>query len=289
MKKQFALMLALASTIGFTSCDDDDDATLSQSVSSTYEGYLDASSAYFSGNYEDGIKFVVTENTDATVNVSFSSATWGDYTFEGAVVADADTCYAIVGAGTAAMASHGGQGTKSEYDCALSAFIPKGSSSSVPTFTISIPGVMGGTTIVFKTGELPVAYNVAGTYTCWLKASSQYFPNGMYEDNLKLSVKAAGEGTAYVTFTSATWGVFEVKAATVTKAADGSFAVSGEGTAMMAARGGSANMSEYDCTVSATVASSKEVVFTFEMPEVMGGTTIVLTSGTLPDEYKSAE
>ena len=146
---------------------------------------------------------------------------------------------------------------------------------------------MGGTTIVFKTGELPVAYSVAGSYTCWLEAKSAYF-SGMYEDGLKLRVSAVSEETAYVTFTSSTWGVYEIPEAKVVKESDGSFTVSGDGMTQMPSHGGS-SMSEYDCSVSASVKSSKEVVFTFSVPDVMGGTTVVLTSGTLPDEYKSAE
>ena len=130
MKKQFALMLALVASAAFTACDDDDDATLSQAVSTTYEGYIDASSAYFSGNYEDGVSFVVKENTDETVNVSFSSETWGDYTFEAAVVTDSASSYYIKGNGKAAMAAHGGQATKNEYDCSLVARIPQGRSLS---------------------------------------------------------------------------------------------------------------------------------------------------------------
>ena len=156
MKKQFALMVALAATISFTSCDDDDDeVSLDEAVSATYEGYLCANSRYVKSMYEEGDTVIVAKGANGTVNVDFSSKTWGDYDFDNAAVADSVSFYYISGNGIAAMASHGSAATKSEYDCSLSAKIAKDAKAGVSTFTISVPDVMGGTTIVITTGETP--------------------------------------------------------------------------------------------------------------------------------------
>ncbi|MBR4217522.1 MAG: calycin-like domain-containing protein, partial [Bacteroidales bacterium] len=62
---------------------------------------------------------------------------------------------------------------------------------------------------------------------------------------------------------------------------------SGSGSVEMAGMGGEAK--KYDCTVSGTVDANKTANVTVNIPAVMGGSTIVFTTGTAPADYYIAD
>ena len=128
--------------------------------------------------------------------------------------------------------------------------------------------------------EIKPATEVAGTYTGWSKAEFQYSPTPMVSDAQTLTVTAEEGGeTVAVSYTSDTWGTFTVTGAAVTES-DGTYTVTGSGKTVMGMSADS--QSEYDCTLSATVKSTEDFTFTFDIPAVMGGLKITLQPGEAP-------
>jgi len=155
--------------LAMISCDKekDDNGTASASVdvtkiAGTYEGYSLASSAYFQNNFtaDESVTVAVSEaKSGNTVDITFASATWGTTSVAGATVAANGSRYTVSGTGTCLMAGMGGQ--ERSYDCSLTADI---ASTTDATVTVSLPAVMGGTNVVFKTGKASTGYYVADKY-----------------------------------------------------------------------------------------------------------------------------
>ena len=154
--------------IAIASCDKEkEETTPSASVDvtkvvGTYEGYSLASSAYFQNNFtaDESLTVAVSEaKAGNTVDITFASATWGTTTVTGATVAANGSRYTVSGTGSCLMAGMGGQ--ERSYDCSLTADI---ASISDATVTVSLPAVMGGTNVVFKTGKASTGYYVADKY-----------------------------------------------------------------------------------------------------------------------------
>lgn len=161
--KKFKLLSLFAMTMMIASCSDNNEpeteseantgngtVTAAQVVPGTYSGYTEASSKYFSGMMADNQEIVITKNSDESYKVAYSSDSWGDFTIEKATAQYADGKFNISGEGTTQM---GMNGNVNNYPCTLSGSID--TDKKDPTFTFSIPAVMGGTTIVFHTGEMP--------------------------------------------------------------------------------------------------------------------------------------
>ena len=87
-------------------------------------------------------------------------------------------------------------------------------------------------------------------------------------------------GPLTVVFESATWGNFQVAAATAAKK-EGAYTFSGSGKVAMGMGGGPAK--DYDFTVSgSTNAAKDDYSIVFKVPAVMGGLTVTLLPGTAP-------
>jgi hypothetical protein len=151
--------------MAIASCDKEkEETTPSTSVDvtkvvGTYEGYSLASSAYFQNNFTADESVTIAKSGDKTVDITFASGTWGTTTITGATVSANGSRYTVSGTGTCLMAGMGGQ--ERSYDCTLTADI---ASTADATVTVSLPAVMGGTNVVFKTGKASTGYYVADKY-----------------------------------------------------------------------------------------------------------------------------
>lgn len=138
-------------------------------------------------------------------------------------------------------------------------------------------------TVVDGNGTAPAGYawaDMAGSYAGWTSASFAYSPDPMVTDGEKLDITVNGDGTADITLTSSQWGGMTVSSATV-READGTFALNGEGTAVLGMAG--REPKEYACIVSGTFARDfKSCAVVFTLPAVMGGLNITFTNGSAP-------
>lgn len=150
--------------MAIASCDKEkEETTPSTSVDvtkvvGTYEGYTLASSAYFQNNFTADESVTIAKSGDKTVDITFASGTWGTTTVTNATVSASGSRYSVSGTGTCLMAGMGGERS---YDCTLTADI---ASTTDATVTVSLPAVMGGTNVVFKTGKASTGYYVADKY-----------------------------------------------------------------------------------------------------------------------------
>lgn len=150
--------------MAIASCDKEkEETTPSTSVDvtkvvGTYEGYTLASSAYFQNNFTADESVTIAKSGDKTVGITFASGTWGTTTVTNATVSASGSRYTVTGNGTCVMQGMGGERS---YDCTLTADI---ASTADATVTVSLPAVMGGTNVVFKTGKASTGYYVADKY-----------------------------------------------------------------------------------------------------------------------------
>ncbi|MBQ6725111.1 MAG: hypothetical protein IJQ89_00890 [Bacteroidales bacterium] len=150
--------------MAIASCDKEkEETTPSTSVDvtkvvGTYEGYTLASSAYFQNNFTADESVTIAKSGDKTVDITFASGTWGTTTVTNATVSASGSRYTVTGNGTCVMQGMGGERS---YDCTLTADI---ASTADATVTVSLPAVMGGTNVVFKTGKASTGYYVADKY-----------------------------------------------------------------------------------------------------------------------------
>lgn len=121
-------------------------------VADSYSGYTKAVAQYFpDGMYANDQTVKVTANNDGTVNVSYESDSFGSFTINNATVNLENSTYAISGSGSTLMGMD--EATQKEYDCTLTATID--AAKKEPSFTFSVPAVMGGLTITFALGDAP--------------------------------------------------------------------------------------------------------------------------------------
>lgn len=137
--------------------------------------------------------------------------------------------------------------------------------------------------VIEDNGTAPAGYawaDMAGSYAGWTSASFAYSPDPMVADGEKLDITVNEDGTADITLTSSQWGGMTVSSATV-READGTFALNGEGTAVLGMAG--REPKEYACIVSGTFARDlKSCAVVFTLPAVMGGLNITFTNGSAP-------
>jgi hypothetical protein len=153
MKKFVLAMLAMVFCM--TSCSDNDNEVVNaaQEVAARYEGYINASCAYFSDKVTDDQTLTITSKTVSTVDVNYTSDTWGTFTISDATVVQSGNAYQITGSGSTLM-GHAGSEDK-EYACSLSGTVADGKAE----LTFTCPSVMGGLNIVFKSGVAPATEN----------------------------------------------------------------------------------------------------------------------------------
>lgn len=281
--KYFFMVAALA--IGFQSCSsDDDDTPASKSVEGSYSGYSSASFMYSSTPIcTNGETVAIVANTDGTVNVTLTSGTWGTTTVSNASVVASESSYAITGSGSVEMGMHSGS-TKS-YDCTLAGTLSADKKSY--NFVVTIPSVMGGTTITFLNGEATAAQLLQGSLSGTSTMVMKYMPNGIDYTGQKTSITANEDGTINLSyeFTStdengetSTMGSVNLSNVALTEDGDNyTFSVD-EATFNM---GMSGTLSPYSCTVTGSISKDKNTFsIVYTLPSVMGGTTITFHNTT---------
>lgn len=271
MKIKSVLMM-LSAAVFMMACDKDENGSKTVDFAGSYNGYTLASCNYFQNMISADETVVITENTDGTASVSFTSATWGEFTITDAqATVNGDLC-TLSGSGQTQM---GMNGNTSTYDCTFTAEIR---SQDDARMEFSIPAVMGGMTLTFQTGDAPADLLLAGTYEGYTDADCSYFQN-RYTDGERVKLTANGDGTLKVVFESASWGTFTVESATATKEGE-EYVFTGSGSVAM---GMGESTSNYDFTLSGrTNAAKDDFSIAFNVPAVMGGLTVTLLPGTAP-------
>lgn len=271
MKIKSVLMM-LSAAVFMMACDKDENGSKTVDFAGRYNGYTLASCNYFQNMISADETVVLTKNTDGTASVSFTSATWGEFTITDAqATVNGDLC-TLSGSGQTQM---GMNGNTSTYDCTFTAEIK---SQTDARMEFSIPAVMGGMTLTFQTGDAPADLLLAGTYEGYTDADCSYFQN-RYTDGERVKLTANGDGSVKVVFESASWGTFTVESATATKEGE-EYVFTGSGSVAMGMGGSTSN---YDFTLSGRSNAAKDdFSIAFNVPAVMGGLTVTLLPGTAP-------
>lgn len=259
-------------------CDKDENGSKTVDFAGRYDGYTLASCSYFQNMVSADETVVITENADGTASVSFASATWGEFTVTNAQAGvNSDIC-TLTGSGRTQM---GMGGSTSSYDCTFTAEIK---SQTDARMVFSIPAVMGGMTLAFRTGDAPADLLLAGTYEGYTDADCSYFQD-RYTDGERVTLTANGDGTLKVVFESASWGTFTVESATASKEGE-EYVFTGSGKVSMGMGGSTA---DYDFTASGRTNPAKDAFsIAFNVPAVMGGLTVTLLPGTAPAATSAA-
>lgn len=271
MKIKSVLMM-LSAAVFMMACDKDENGSKTVDFAGSYNGYTLASCNYFQNMISADETVVITENTDGTATVSFTSATWGEFTITDAQASVSGNVCSLSGNGQTQM---GMGGSTSAYDCTFTAEIK---SQTDARMEFSIPAVMGGMTLTFQTGDAPADLLLAGTYEGYTDADCAMFQD-RYTDGESVKLTANGDGSVKVVFESASWGTFTVESATATKEGE-EYVFTGSGSVAMGMGGSTSN---YDFTLSGRSNAAKDdFSIAFNVPAVMGGLTITLLPGTAP-------
>ncbi|WP_295879609.1 calycin-like domain-containing protein [uncultured Alistipes sp.] len=271
MKIKSVLMM-LSAAVFMMACDKDENGSKTVDFAGRYNGYTLASCNYFQNMISADETVVITENTDGTASVSFTSATWGEFTITDAQASVSGDLCTLSGSGQTQM---GMNGNTSTYDCTFTAEIR---SQDDVRMEFSIPAVMGGMTLTFQTGDAPADLLLAGTYEGYTDADCAMFQD-RYTDGESVKLTANGDGSVKVVFESASWGTFTVESATVTREGE-EYVFTGSGSVAM---GMGESTSNYDFTLSGrTNAAKDDFSIAFNVPAVMGGLTVTLLPGTAP-------
>lgn len=117
----------------------------------------------------------------------------------------------------------------------------------------------------------------AGNYDGYTLASCNYFQNMISADETVVITKNT-DGSASVSFTSATWGTFTITDAQASISGN-VCSLSGSGQTQMGMGG---STSAYDCTFTAEIKSQTDARMEFSIPAVMGGMTLTFQTGEAP-------
>lgn len=271
MKIKSVLMM-LSAAVFMMACDKDENGSKTIDFAGSYNGYTLANCNYFQNMISADETVVITENTDGTATVSFTSATWGEFTITDAQASVSGDVCSLSGSGQTQM---GMGGSTSAYDCTFTAEIR---SQDDARMEFSIPAVMGGMTLTFQTGDAPADLLLAGTYEGYTDADCAMFQD-RYTDGESVKLTANGDGSVKVVFESDLWGTFTVESATATKEGE-EYVFTGSGSVAM---GMGESTSNYDFTLSGrTNAAKDDFSIAFNVPAVMGGLTVTLLPGTAP-------
>lgn len=139
---------------------------------------------------------------------------------------------------------------------------------------LSVAGVM---TACDKEENGSKTVDFAGSYNGYTLASCTYFQNMISSDETVVITENM-DGTASVSFTSATWGTFTITDAQASVSGD-VCSLSGSGQTQMGMGG---STSAYDCTFTAEIRSQADARMEFSIPAVMGGMTLTFQTGDAP-------
>lgn len=148
--KKISIIMMIIAAFCFTACNDDEPEDPTANIAGSYNGYVEASSGYFNGMYEDDQTVTLTRNADGTFNISYESESFGTFSITNATATVSGNTVTLTGAGVTEM---GMNGNTKEYNCTFSGKV--NADKSNPDFTFSVPTVMGGLNIHFLPGTAP--------------------------------------------------------------------------------------------------------------------------------------
>jgi len=290
MKKVFSLMALAAMAFAFTACSSSDDDGVSKemqeklaaaaAVAKNYSGYTTVKFAYSATPYTyEGEALTITNNNDGTVNAAFENNLWGTFALENASVVTSGSKYIISGNDSVAM-SMGGHGSSSKkYYFEETITVENG----VAVSNISVPGVMGGVSIVFTSGAAPDIWSYRGLYTGATTAKFAYGELPYSGDSCTVTVNV--DGTYNVEYVNSNYtstmgmigfGTFEASSVEATTNSDGNYEFSSTGTTSLTM---SNNPTDYEYTMTGVInAKSKSVSITVSLPTLMQGSTLTYES-----------
>lgn len=263
MRKFFTLIALAMMSIGVYA----DDAS---AVAGEHIVYSEVIFAYISTPYVYTKEIVnITDNSDGTVSVSYINDTWGTWEGDSVIVtSNEDGTYSLSGTGTGSLSSHSG-GT-SVYDATITGTV----GDNKLTELVFSADFMGGTKVTLVEGDAP-AYELleetgVGYYYSEASMSMTYGSYALSTDSVTISYVSTTQAT--VEYTDDTWGTFSV-VATVSYDDDGNYSLSGEDSIYV-----SSYSNSYYVVLSGTIVSNlSDWSIVFTLPDVMGGTTVLLT------------
>ena len=275
-------MAAILLSLSFASCDDDDDddesstsTTIADAVVGSYTSTASATFVYISYDMVNtGDLITITKSGDETVDIVYTGQTWGTGSFSDVSVAASGSAYTLSGSGTLTMAGHS---STSDYDATLEGTI---TSSSDFEIVISVPSVMGGTTVTLT--PTVIADYAVGDHTVYTEVLFTYISTPYTFVDETVSITKASDETVDVSYSNDTWGDWMVSGATVTATSSG-YTLEGTGTAAVASHSG--GTSEYECTLTATLDSDGTITELVFSAEFMGTTTITCYEADAPAAY----
>ena len=221
MKLRKLIPVAAMAAFAAAGCNPVEEVRLAAEVAGTYSGWSKAELQYSpTPMASDAQTITVTEETDETVSVNYTSDTWGTFTLTGVTVTESNGTYTLSGSGTTVMGMSAG--SQSEYECTLTATV---SGTSDFSFVFEVPAVMGGLTITVSPGEVPYGLLISGTYTGVMNMSVMGKAMDPVND-ATVSLDATGEKPV-LTISSFGMGSMVIEnltvEVTVTEAEDGSY------------------------------------------------------------------
>ena len=175
----------LVALVGMTACSSDDDNNENNGdtpVNHDFTGYIFVTSRYFQDMYYGNNATLKVYTEDNQYKVEFHDPQWGDVTFENVTLSPQ-----LSGTGKLSMNYQGKDGS---YDAVLS--------GSMMMPIISMPDVMGGTTITFYAGDAPLACELNGNHL-GLNIVMVGDGYGPYEVNATYKISANPDGTLNLT------------------------------------------------------------------------------------------
>ncbi len=147
----------------------------------SFNGYIFVSTNYFQDSYYGNNAVLSVYKTSlGEFIVTFSDPVWGEASFSNVQVGQE-----LSGAGTITMSDQR-TGNVNEYEATIS--------GPMTTPVITIPSVMGGTTITFHAGTAPDNYQLAGSYqgNITVMVGGQFGPYVMQNANFNIQANADG-------------------------------------------------------------------------------------------------
>lgn len=135
--------------------------------------------------------------------------------------------------------------------------------------------------------EADVADAVVGTHEGYASVGFTYISYLYTYTGETLTITKASASTVDVAYSNETWGDYSVEGAEVESNSDGTYSLSGTGSAAIASAYHGTS-STYECTLAATVASDGTITeLTFTM-SFMGTTTVTFVEGDAPGTFEVA-
>ncbi len=273
MKNLWKYLPLIVMLFCLTACsDDDEDNNVAwANIEGTYYGYTSSTFIYTSVPiiYEDET-LTIKVNSDGSVDMELISTMWNTK-IEKAIVSSSGNDYTIQGSAVATLANHSDE--VQDYQGQATATISKDKKDV--SLTISLPSVMGGTTITFLNTTAPTSSLIQGSYSGTMNMKFAYGELD-YEDQT-ITVEANGDDMVNISYSSDDVGNTNLIGIPISRNGNTITIEQTDGEFSMPTHSG--GVSSYPCIISGEISSDQtEYTFIIELPGVMGGTTLTLKS-----------